>query len=120
MENQKENILVATETEPNIGTIRIADDVVAMIASIAASDVEGVASMGGDEIMSFVGGKKGKGVKVDIKENIVRIDLTVMLKYGYNIPATSNSIQTKVKTSVENMTGLTCSDVNIRIAGIEM
>ena len=107
-----------------IGVVRIADDVVAMIAAFAAMDVDGVASMAGgaDRKELNAGGMKrlGKDVRVEVKESGVRADLSINMSYGYNIPATSNSIQTKVKTSVENMTGLTCSDVNIRIAGIEM
>ncbi|MBO5563999.1 MAG: Asp23/Gls24 family envelope stress response protein [Lachnospiraceae bacterium] len=127
MEQHKENFAVENarqEDGQGIGTIRIADDVVAMIASIATLDVEGVSSMAGDsasDIMNKVGVKKSpRGVKVEIKDNIVRISLAVILKYGYNIPATSSSIQSKVKTSIENMTGLYCSDVNVRISGIEI
>ncbi len=120
MEQQNENILVETKDQSNIGSIRIADDVVSAIASIAAQEVEGVASMA-DTGLNLMGSRKGRrGVKLEIEEDVVHLTLSVQLKYGYNIPATSSSIQTRVKTAIENMTGLTCEDVNIRISGIEM
>ena len=124
MEQQKDSFAVEKQGQQDLGTIRIADDVVAMIASIAAMEVEGVASMAGEvatDLMNRVSFKKAsKGVKVEIKDNVVRVNLAVVLQYGYNIPAPSSAIQTKVKTAVENMTGLSCSDVNIRISGIQV
>ena len=112
------------KTDETIGSVRIADDVVAMIAGIAATEVEGVFSMAGNitnELMSRVGmNKLSKGVKVEMMGKRVHVDLAVVLEYGYNIPATCQKVQTKVKTAIENMTGLTCTDVNIRIAGIKV
>ena len=111
--------LVLREDE-SIGTVQIADDVVAMIASLAATEVDGVSAMAGNvtnELMSKVGVKSlTKGVKVEVLDK----DLTVTMEYGYNIPATCQAVQQKVKNAIENMTGLTCSDVNIRIAGVNM
>ncbi len=108
----------------SIGEVRIADDVVASIAALAAREVDGVASMAGnatDELLSRVGVKgTGKGAKVEVIERIVSVEMAVNLKYGYNIPAVSGRIQEKVKSAVETMTGLTVSDVNIRIAGVVM
>ncbi len=108
----------------SIGEVRIADDVVASIAALAALEVDGVASMAGnatDELLSRVGVKgTGKGAKVEVIERIVSVEMAVNLKYGYNIPAVSGRIQEKVKSAVETMTGLTVSDVNIRIAGVVM
>ncbi|MBE5894107.1 MAG: Asp23/Gls24 family envelope stress response protein [Lachnospiraceae bacterium] len=116
-----DNIIISKE-ERGIGTVQIADDVVAMIASLAATEIEGVSSMVGNitnELMSKVGMKKlTKGVKVDILENVVTVDLAVVLEYGFNIPKTCQKVQEKVKTAIETMTGLTVSDVNIRIAGV--
>ena len=115
---------VVLKDEKDVGVVQIADDVVAMIASLATTEVEGVSSMAGNisnELMSKVGMKKlTKGVKVDVLENNVTVDLAVTMEYGYNIPATCQQVQTKVKAAIENMTGLTCTDVNIRIAGIKV
>ena len=108
----------------SIGEVRIADDVVASIAALAALEVDGVASMAGnatDELLSRVGVKgTGKGAKVEVIERIVSVEMAVNLKYGYYIPAVSGRIQEKVKSAVETMSGLTVSDVNIRIAGVVM
>ena len=110
--------------DQTIGKVQIADEVVAIIAGLAATEVEGVASMAGNitsELMSRVGYKNlSKGVKVLLDENKVRVDLSILMGYGYNIPATCQKAQTRVKTAVENMTGLEVIDVNIRIAGITM
>ena len=115
--------LVLQEDE-NIGAVQIADDVVAMIASLAASEVEGVSAVGSNltnDLMSKVGVKNvAKGVKVDVKETKVTVDVVVTMEYGYNIPATSRKIQDKVKAAIENMTGLNCAEVNIRIAGVKI
>lgn len=115
----------ATEKKSNvIGTVKIADDVVAMIAGIAATEVPGVTSMAGNitnELMSAVGMKKiAKGVKVDVYGGNVKVDLAVILEYGYNLPATCQKVQQKVKNVITNMTGLNVTDVNVRIAGISM
>ncbi len=112
------------KVEENIGVVQIADDVVAMIASLAATEVDGVSAMVGNitnELMSKVGMKSlTKGVRVDVLEGNVTVDLALTMEYGYNIPATCQKVQGKVKAAIENMTGLTCTDVNIRIAGIKV
>ena len=64
--------------------------------------------------------KLTKGVRVEVRDGEVRVDLAVTMEYGYNIPATCQKVQAKVKAAIENMTGLTCSDVNIRIAGVRV
>lgn len=119
----EKNALVLKEDE-SIGTVKIADDVVAMIASLATTEIEGVSAMAGNitnELMSKVGMKNlTKGVRVDVLENNVTVDLAVTMEYGYNIPATCQKVQQKVKSAIENMTGLNCTDVNIRIAGVNM
>lgn len=120
-EIDKKNVIL--QTDENKGQVQIADDVVAMIASLAATEVKGVHALAGNisnELMSKVGVKKlTKGVKVEVLENNVTINLAVTMEYGYNIPSTCTKVQDKVKTAVENMTGLTCSDVNIRIVGVK-
>ena len=104
----------------NVGEVQIADEVVATIAGLAATEVEGVASMSGNitnELVSKLGMKNlSKGVKIDVSSDSVAVDLVLTLEYGYNIPNTSKLVQEKVKAAIENMTGLTVSGVNIRIA----
>ena len=110
--------------DPNLGEVKIADEVVAIIAALAATEVEGVASMAGNitnDLIARLGMKNlSRGVKVDVLEGIVTVSLALVLKYGYNIMDVSAKIQEKVKAAGENMTGLTVADVNIRIAGVDM
>ena len=110
--------------DQSIGTVQIADEVVAIIAGLAATEVEGVASMNGNITNELVGklGMKSlsKGVKVDVLDNVVCVDLNLNLEYGYNIPEICQTVQEKVKTAFENMTGLQVSDVNISIASVEL
>lgn len=124
MEKELNRNTYVLQDDESIGAVKIADDVVAMIAGIAAMEVEGVAAMAGNatnELMSKVGVKNlKKGVKVDVIEKNVEVDLALIMEYGYNIPATSGKVQEKVKTAIENMTGLEVRDVNIRIAGVNM
>ena len=107
-----------------IGEVRIADEVVAIIAGLAATEVDGVDSMAGNITNELVGrlGMKNlsKGVKVDVTEEHVSVDLSLNIKYGYNIPDVSEKVQDKVKSAIENMTGLTVLDVDIRIAGVNV
>ena len=110
--------------DQSIGKVQIADEVVAIIDGLAAREVEGVASMAGNITNELVGklGMKNlsKGVKVDVLENVVCVNLNLNLEYGYSIPETCRKVQDKVKTAIENMTGLQVSDVNISIASVEM
>lgn len=93
-----------------VGEVEINDDVIAVIAAVAAMEVEGVASMAGNitaDIVAKLGMKKlSKGVKVTVSENSMVIDLSLNLEYGTNILEASKAVQSKVKSSVENMTGL--------------
>ena len=111
------------EQEEGLGNIKIAVDVVATIAGIAASGIEGVASMyssiaGG--IAEMLGAKKNpsKGIKVDMKDNSVVIDIYIVVDYGVKIPELAWEIQETVKNSVETMTGLTAEKINIHIEGV--
>ncbi|MFW5630474.1 Asp23/Gls24 family envelope stress response protein [Acetivibrio ethanolgignens] len=105
-----------------IGEVRIADEVVAIIAGLAATEVEGVASMAGNvtnELVSRLGMKNlSKGVKVEVTSEAVSVDLALNMEYGYSIPKTSEQVQDRVKQAIENMTGLSVDEVNIRIAGV--
>ena len=121
--NQKRDTYTIYDDE-GIGTVQIADEVVAIIAGLAATEVEGVASMAGNITNELVGklGMKNlsKGVKVDVLEGVVCVDLALNIKYGYGIQETSQTVQEKVKAAIENMTGLEVSDVNVAIAGVDM
>lgn len=112
------------QNDPNAGEVKIADEVVAIIAALAATEVEGVASMAGNitnELISKLGMKNlSKGVKVDVLEGVVTVSLALNLKYNYSIMDISTKVQEKVKAAIENMTGLDVADVNIKIAGVEM
>ena len=124
MEQEAVKNTYLSQEDETFGTVKIADDVVAMIAALAATEVEGVASMNGNvanELLSRVGVKGlAKGVRVDIFNKKVKVELAITMEYGFNIPATCQMVQNRVKTAIENMTGLEVTDVNIRIAGINM
>lgn len=119
------NYTATIDVENPCGNVIIADDVIASIAGVAATEVEGVASMSGNitnEIVGKLGVKNlSKGVGVELTdEDVVSVKLTLNLRYGYSIPKTSLEVQEKVKAQVENMTGLKVSCVDIKIAGIEL
>jgi len=105
-----------------LGSIKITDEVVAIIAGIAAMDVPGVSSMSGgiaNGIAEALGRKNlSKGVKVEVGEKEAAIDLYIIVEYGYRIPEIAWNIQEKVKKSVEAMTGLNVIEVNIHVQGV--
>lgn len=110
--------------DSNVGEVQIADEVVATIAALAATEVEGVAAMSGNTTRELVSklGMKGysRGVKIDVSTDSVSVDLSLTLNYGYSIPETSRQVQEKVKTAIENMTGLSVSEVNVRISDVNI
>ncbi|MCI9215697.1 Asp23/Gls24 family envelope stress response protein [Lachnospiraceae bacterium 42-17] len=110
--------------EENLGEVKIADEVVAIIAGLAAMEVDGVSSMAGNatkELINKFGRKSlSKGVKVDVLEGIVTVSLAMNIKFGYSIKDVTEKVQEKVKTAIENMTGLEVADVNIRVAGVDV
>ena len=107
-----------------LGSVQIANDVVAIIAGLAATEVDGITAMAGNisnELMSKVGYRSlTKGVKVDIDNGQVKVELSLRMGYGHNIPSTCAKVQDRVKTTIENMTGLEVVNVNVRIAGVDM
>ncbi len=119
-QSKKEEI-VLSEGENNI---EISDDVVAVIAGMAASEVSGVAEMAGGfagGISEVLSGKKNlaKGIKVEILDNKeARIDVNIIVEYGARIPDVAFEIQKRVKKSVENMTGLSVLEVNVHVQGV--
>ena len=118
-----ERNIYTIQDDSSMGEVKIADEVVAIIAALAATEVEGVASMAGNitnELISRLGMKNlSKGVKVDVLEGVVTVSLALN-KYGSSIKDTTLKVQEKVKSAVENMTGLEVADVNVKVAGVEM
>ena len=112
------------QNDNSMGEVQIADEVVAILAALAATEVDGVASMAGNitnELVSRLGMKNlSKGVKVDVLEGVVTVSLALNLKYNYSIMDVTAKVQDRVKTAIENMTGLEVADINIRVAGVEM
>ncbi|GAB7386760.1 hypothetical protein BSNK01_05960 [Bacillaceae bacterium] len=106
------------------GVVRIADDVVAVIAGIAASETKGVASMSAgitEGLAKRVSGKNvTKGVSVEVGESEAAIDLRVIVHYGMKIDEVCRQLQKNVKNAVEKMTGLNVVEVNVKVEGIEM
>ena len=123
-EEKKEEILEIEEnTEGSNDGIKIANDVIAVIAGVAVSEVPGVASMSGGfagGISEVLSGKKNlsKGIKVDADEKEVKIDVNIIVEYGSRIPDVAFEIQNRVKKSVENMTGLKVAEVNVHVQGV--
>ena len=122
MEEEKKQDVIENE-ESNEG-IKISNDVVAVIAGVAVSEVPGVASMSGGfagGISEVLSGKKNlsKGIKVDADEKEVKIDVNIIVEYGSRIPDVAFEIQNRVKKSVENMTGLKVAEVNVHVQGVK-
>ena len=119
-----ERNIYTIQDDYSMGEVKIADEVVGIIAALAATEVEGVASMAGNitnELISRLGMKNlSKGVKVDVLEGVVTVSLALNMKYNYSIMDVSAKVQEKVKSAVENMTGLEVADVNVKVAGVEM
>ena len=119
-----ERNIYTIQNDAGKGEVKIADEVVAIIAGLAATEVEGVDSLGGNitsEIVSKLGMKNlSKGVKVTVEESSVLVDITLNLKYGTQIPAVSAKVQDKVKSAIETMTGLSVTEVNIKVASVNV
>ena len=129
MEEENKDTIEKEETveiaETNNEEIKIADDVVSIIAGKAVSEISGVAGMAGGfagGISEVFSGKKNlsKGIKVDVGEKEVKIDVNIIVEYGARIPDVAFEIQNRVKKAVETMTGLNVSSVNIHIQGINI
>lgn len=110
--------------EDQLGEIQIADEVVAITAGLAATEVEGVSSMAGNitnDIISRLGTKNlSRGVRVFMDNRKVSVDVALNISYGYSIPEVSAKVQEKVKNAIETMTGLDVACVNVRIAEVCM
>lgn len=124
MENKLETVNYVLKEDVSAGTVKIANDVVSMIAALATCEVEGVYSMAGNAGTNFldkVGIKTlSKGVKITVEDKNVKVDLSIVIDYGYSIPLVSSKIQDKAKQAIESMTGLNVTDVNVKIAGVNL
>lgn len=119
--NESEEITITESTENN--EIKIADDVVAVIAGVAVSEVPGVAEMAGGfagGITEVLSGKKNlaKGIKVEVGDKETKIDVNIIVEYGVRIPDVAFEIQNRVKKAVETMTGLKVIEVNVHVQGV--
>ena len=112
------------ENGRKLGEVKIASDVVATIAGLAANEVEGVDSMSGNisnEIIGKFGVKnRSKGVRIMMDGDCVRVDIHLNMKYGYSIPEVVEQVQERVSQQIETMTGLHAPEVNVRIAGVRL
>ena len=127
MSEEKQNQGEVVELEEEIKTenegIQISDDVVAVIAGVAVSEVPGVAGMAGGfagGITEVLSGKKNlaKGIKVEVEGTKAKIDVNIIVEYGSRIPDVAFEIQNRVKKAVENMTGLNVEEVNVHVQGV--
>lgn len=119
MENTDSQLIVNKDAS---GTIKISEEVVKIIAGLAATEIEGVAGMSGG-IAGGIAEKLGrknmtKGVKAEVGEKEAVIDLSIIVEYGARIQDIAHQIQNKVKNTVESMTGLTVSGVNVNVQGV--
>ncbi|MCR5282465.1 MAG: Asp23/Gls24 family envelope stress response protein [Lachnospiraceae bacterium] len=124
MEQNTEKEILRYESTDAIGSVQISDDVVGMIAGLAVSEVEG-ASFPMTAAAGEVPGKNAmrkmmKNVKVDVAGESVSVDVSIAIDYGYQIPQTCQSVQSRVKSAIETMTGLMVSDVNVRVAKVNV
>ncbi|MFZ5590497.1 MAG: Asp23/Gls24 family envelope stress response protein [Bacillota bacterium] len=114
--------MVVKEEQTRLGSIRIADEVVKIIAGLAATEVPGVAGMSGGVvggIAEMLGRKNmSKGVKVEVGEKEAAVDIFVVVEYGVRIPDMAAQIQENVKNAIEKMTGLTVVEVNVNVQGV--
>ena len=119
MESQRTTYIEHDNSD--LGEVQISNDVLAVISAMAAMEVDGVAMAGNitAELVSKLGMKKlSKGVRVDVVDNTVMVDLSIILRINENIVTISKKVQDKVKTTVENMTGMEVANVNVNIASV--
>lgn len=120
MESQRTTYIEHDNSD--LGEVQISNDVFAVISAMAAMEVDGVVAMAGNitaELVSKLGMKKlSKGVRVDVVDNTVMVDLSIILRINENIVTISKKVQDKVKTTVENMTGMEVANVNVNIASV--
>lgn len=120
---KKDKDIFVLSKDPN-GTVTVTENVVAIIAAYAATDVDGVAAMAGGlstELLTKAGlSTLSKGIRVNIVGDEISIDAAITVAYGASIPKVSAAVQDKIKLSLETMTGLNVTGVNIRIANVDV
>jgi uncharacterized alkaline shock family protein YloU len=122
-ENNNKEELEEMEIKTENEGIKISNDVIAIIAGVAVSEVAGVSSMSGGfagGISEVLSGKKNlaKGIKVDVENGTTKIDVNIIVEYGTRIPDVAFEIQNRVKKAVESMTGLKVDEVNVHVQGV--
>ena len=110
------------KSDSGLGSVKIADEVVSIIAGLAATEIDGIAGMSGGLVggIAEVLGRKNfsKGVKVEVGEKEAAIDLYIIVKYGVRIPDVALAAQENIKRAIETMTGLSVVDVNVHVQGV--
>ncbi len=106
------------ENKTDLGVVKIKDEAIASIANTAALEVKGVAATKPSLAAKFLKPLSKRGVKVDIKENDIKITLYIITEYGVNIPQIANQVQENVKRSIEKMTGISNVEVNVNVQGV--
>ena len=121
--SEQQHLLEMSQDENGLGKVEIAPEVIEVIASIAASEVEGVSQMRGSFAAGVVErlGKKnhGKGVKVELAEEGIKVDVYCVMKFGVSIPVVAQKIQDNIRQALLNMTALDATEVNIHVVGIQ-
>lgn len=119
-----EKSLLHVSDDSELGKIEIAPEVIETIAGLAASEVEGVASMRGnfasDVVERFGKVSHSKGVKVEITDTRIQIDMYLVIQHGVSIPKVAQQLQTNIRQSLKNMTSLEVDEVNVHVVGIQM
>ncbi|MBB6454223.1 putative alkaline shock family protein YloU [Salirhabdus euzebyi] len=119
-----EHNLLNVSTDTSLGSVEIAPEVIEVIAGIAANEVAGVAQMRGNFASSMTErfGKKnhGKGVKVELSDKGIKIDIFSVLNYGVSIPTVAQKIQDNIRQALKNMTALEIEEINVHVVGVQM
>lgn len=121
---ESEAVELAMPVEEKTGEVKIANEVVAAIAALAATEIKGVASLIGNmtyETISKCSSKNlSRSVSVAIDDGVVSVHVYLVMEYGYSVPVVSAKVQDRVKSAIENMTGMQVSEVKITVAGVNM
>jgi uncharacterized alkaline shock family protein YloU len=119
-----ENRKIIQIKSDQLGEVKIAEEVVAIVAGLAATEVDGVSSMAGNitnEIVSRLGMRNlSKGIEIEVENDEIKVSVAINIAYGYNIPDVSAKVQDKISSAIENMTGLHVAEVNVKIASVDM